>query len=113
MSLNFKRLDYTNGSYADVGRFSIFKSYSTLIAVYDWRHQIMYKDKYYYSSSTSRQYSRWARQHIGVEPLYDKEWKKQHLIECESEKIVELVGLIEKYGEATNINNDVMQQQKQ
>lgn len=112
MSLNFKRLYYTNGSYADVSRFSIFKSYSTLIAVYDWRHQIMYKDKYYYSSSTSRQCNRWAREIIGVEPN-DKNFKKNNTILCESEKIVELVGLIEKYGQELNINNDIMQQPKQ
>lgn len=112
MSLNFKRLDYTNGSYADVGRFSIFKSYSTLIAVYDWRHQIMYKDKYRYSCSTSRQYNRWAREKIGIEPT-DKNFIKNNLILCESEKIVELVGLIEKYGQKLNINNDVMKEPKQ
>lgn len=112
MSIEFERLDYTNGSYANVGRFSIFKSYSTLIAVYDWKNRKMYKDKYYYSSSTSRQCNRWARDIIGVEPN-DKNFKKNNMILCESEKIVELVGLIEKFGQELNINDDVMKQPKQ
>ena len=112
MSINFKRFNYTNGSYADVGRFCIFKSYSTLIAVYDHKNSIMYKDKYFYSRSTSKQYTQWARQVIGIEPN-NKEWQKYYLILCESEKIVELVDLIEKYGNKTNINNDVMKQPKE
>lgn len=88
--INFTRLYYTNGSYARVNGWHIFKSYNTFIGCYDITNKIMYKDKYFYSSSTSRQFNRFCRDILGVEPT-DKNWKKNNLQLCESEEITNLI----------------------
>lgn len=72
------RLAYTNGWYINVGHYCIFGSYNTYIALYDYNTGRIYKDEAYYSSSTSRQYNRWCREIIGLNPK-DKEFIRLRL----------------------------------
>lgn len=107
--MNFKRIKSRNCSMCQAGRYAIFKSYNTLIAVYDYKDNKMYKDSGYYSMTTSKQFSMWCREELSID-VHDKNFKKNILVLCSQNTISEIVRGIENYGNKLNLNADLIKE---
>lgn len=57
-------------------RFTVFQSYSTLIAVYDHENDVIYKDKEKYSHTTSKYLNRFIYEY---QPLHISEIENKEL----------------------------------
>lgn len=76
--LKFVQLNHMNAYYCYINGWIIFKSYNTIVALYDRTNNIMFKSDVFYSVTTSKQFTIFCREVLGINNN-DKEWKKRCL----------------------------------